>query len=86
MDKRDYPPEAVREALINSLVHRDYFYSGCTLINVYLDKIEFVSIGGLVKGISISDILLGVSQSRNEKHAAELKSYWRLGRLWQAGC
>lgn len=70
IDHRDYPEEAVREALLNALVHRDYSFSGSTLINVYDDRIEFVSIGGLVKGISISDITLGISQTRNEKLAA----------------
>jgi len=70
VDKRDFPPEAIREALINSILHRNYSYSGCTLINVYVDKMEFVSIGGLVKGLTIADILLGVSQTRNEKLAA----------------
>ena len=40
------------------------------MINIYNDRIEFVSIGGLVKGISINDITLGISQTRNEKLAA----------------
>ncbi|MDD4296264.1 MAG: putative DNA binding domain-containing protein [Ruminiclostridium sp.] len=70
IDYRDYPEEALREALLNSLVHRDYSFSGSTLINIYDDRIEFVSIGGLVKGISINDIMLGISQTRNEKLAA----------------
>ena len=70
IDYRDYPEEALREALLNSLVHRDYSFSGSTMINIYNDRIEFVSIGGLVKGISINDITLGISQTRNEKLAA----------------
>lgn len=70
IDKRDYPEESIREALLNSLVHRDYSFSGSTLINIYNDRLEFVSIGGLVKGISINDIMLGISQARNEKLAA----------------
>jgi ATP-dependent DNA helicase RecG len=70
IDHRDYPEEALREALLNSIVHRDYSYSGSTLINIYDDRIEFVSIGGLVKGISLNDITLGISQTRNEKLAS----------------
>lgn len=70
IDYRDYPEEAIREALLNSIVHRDYSFSGSTLINIYDDRIEFVSIGGLVPGISVEDIMLGISQTRNEKLAA----------------
>ena len=65
IDKRDYPMEAVREVLLNCIVHRDYSFSGSTLINVYEDRIEFVSLGGLVSGISFEAIMMGVSQSRN---------------------
>ncbi|MCH1942738.1 RNA-binding domain-containing protein [Holdemania massiliensis] len=61
----DYPEYALREALLNTLIHRDYNYSGSTIINIFTDRIEFVSLGGLVKGLSTTDILRGVSQSRN---------------------
>jgi ATP-dependent DNA helicase RecG len=70
IDYRDYPGEALREALLNSIVHRDYAFSGSTLINIYEDRIEFVSIGGLVRDISLDDIKLGISQTRNEKLAS----------------
>ncbi len=69
IDIRDYPPEAVREALINAIVHRDYSFSGATLISVFDNRIEFVNIGGLVKGISLDDIMLGVSVLRNQRLA-----------------
>lgn len=65
IDRRDYPPEAVREALLNALVHRDYSFSAPTLISVFDDRIEFVSVGGLVKGLSMDDLRLGVSILRN---------------------
>ncbi len=61
----DYPDFAVREALINAIVHRDYDYSGSIIVNIFDDRIEFVSLGGLVKGITIADIKNGISQSRN---------------------
>lgn len=70
IDCRDYPEVALREALLNSLVHREYSFSGSTLISVFSDRIEFVSLGGLVKGLTLQDILLGISQCRNEKLAA----------------
>ena len=53
----------------NALVHRDYSYSDSTLISIFDDRIEFVSIGGLVKGISFDDMMLGVSVARNRKLA-----------------
>jgi ATP-dependent DNA helicase RecG len=70
LDKRDYPEEALREALLNALVHRDYAFSSSTLISIFDDRMEFVSIGGLPKGISLDDILLGLSVPRNEQLAA----------------
>ncbi|MDO5116767.1 MAG: putative DNA binding domain-containing protein [Synergistaceae bacterium] len=69
-DMRDYPEESLREALLNSIVHRDYSFSGSTLINIYDDRIEFVSLGGLVPGLSVEAIYMGVSQSRNPNLAA----------------
>ena len=70
MDLRDYPEEAVREALLNCIVHRDYSFSGSSLIHIYDDRIEFVSLGGLVPGLAMEAIFMGVSQSRNPKLAA----------------
>ena len=69
LDSRDYPAVAVREALLNAVVHRDYSFSGPTLISIFDDRIEFVSIGGLVKGMSLDDIMLGVSVLRNQNLA-----------------
>ena len=68
-DSFDYPKEALREALLNCVVHRDYAFSGPILISVFDDRIEFVSIGGLVKGLKKEDIFLGISQPRNPKLA-----------------
>jgi len=69
IDKRDYPTESVREALLNALAHREYSFSDSTLISIFDDRIEFVSIGGLAKGITFSDMMLGVSVARNKNLA-----------------
>lgn len=69
-DTRDYPEEALRETLMNSLVHRDYSFHASTLVSIYDDRIEFVSVGGLPTGITLDDILLGLSVCRNPKLAA----------------
>lgn len=69
IDKRDYPSEALREALLNAITHRDYSFSGSTLISIFDDRIEFVTIGGLVRGLTFNDIMLGVSALRNQNLA-----------------
>ena len=68
-DTREYPEIALREALLNSIVHKEYSYSSSTLISVFDDKIEIVTIGGLTKGLSEDDIMLGVSILRNKNLA-----------------
>ena len=70
IDTRDYPEDALREALLNSLVHRDYSFRASTLVSVYADRIEFVSVGGLLSDIELDDIMLGLSVCRNPKLAA----------------
>lgn len=69
IESRDYPEEAVREALLNAIVHRDYSFSGSIIINVNNTETEFISIGGLVPGLSAEDIRSGISQPRNPKLA-----------------
>lgn len=68
-DERDYPEDAVREALLNAIVHRDYSFSGSTILNLYSDRLEIISLGGLVSGLSLEAAMLGASQPRNEKLA-----------------
>lgn len=66
IDVRDYPEIAVREALLNLLVHRDYAFSASALISIYEDRMEFVSIGGLMPGIDLEDVMAGISVCRNQ--------------------
>lgn len=66
VEVRDYPEVAVREALLNLLVHRDYSFSASAFISIYEDRIEFVSIGGLMPGIELEDVMVGISVCRNQ--------------------
>jgi len=75
IDARDYPEVALREALMNTLVHRDYSFRASTLISIYDDRIEFVSVGGLISGLELDDVLVGVSVCRNP-HLANI--FYRL--------
>ncbi|MCL1866563.1 MAG: transcriptional regulator, partial [Oscillospiraceae bacterium] len=65
----DYPKDAIREALLNAIIHRDYGFSGSIIINVNDSRMEFISIGGLLPGISTDDIRNGISQLRNKNLA-----------------
>ena len=69
IDRRDYPETAVREALMNLLVHREYSFRASTFISLYSDRLEFISIGGLVNGVSLKDVTMGISVCRNAKLA-----------------
>ncbi|MCR5297317.1 MAG: transcriptional regulator, partial [Clostridiales bacterium] len=70
VERPDYPEEALREALLNAIVHRDYGFSGSIIINVNDRETEFISLGGLLPGLSPDDIRSGISQPRNPKLAA----------------
>lgn len=62
----EYPPEAVREAIINAVVHADYSQRGAPVrLAIYDDRLEVESPGLLVPGLTIPDILGGVSKVRN---------------------
>lgn len=54
---------------MNLLVHREYSFSASTFISLYEDRLEFTSIGGLVSGVTLKDILMGISVCRNIKLA-----------------
>ena len=76
VDNRDYPPEAIREALLNSFVHRDYALPDANLTSLFADRLEILSVGGLVPWFDDKDFALGISALRNRKLAA---AFYRLG-------
>lgn len=69
IDSRDYAESALRESLLNAIVHRDYSFSASTLISVYDNRIEIVSYGGLAGNAALEDVLNGLSVCRNQKLA-----------------
>ena len=69
IDQRDYPETAVREALLHLLVHREYSFRTSTFISLYADRMELTSIGGLISGVTLKDIMMGISVCRNVKLA-----------------
>ncbi len=55
-EKWEYPIEALREALINALCHRDYFSSGNIQVSIFEDRFEIWNPGGLPEPLTIDDL------------------------------
>lgn len=65
IDHNDYPAVALREALVNSVAHREYALSGPTLVSVMPSAVEIVSLGGAADGHRIR------RPFRSDLHAAQ---------------
>ena len=53
----EYPMKALREAITNAVMHRDWFIEGANVfVEIYTDRIEVVSPGGLPKGMTLADL------------------------------
>ncbi len=56
-DIPEYPMNALREAITNAVMHRDWFMEGANVfVEIYTDRIEVSSPGGLPKGMKLSDL------------------------------
>lgn len=67
VDIPEYPLEAIREAVVNAMAHRDYFRRGANIqIDIFDDRIETTSPGGLLPGLDIKH-LEGVHETRNKE-------------------
>lgn len=69
IDHPDYPDVTLREAYVNALIHRDYYLQGSVLVSMFDDRLEFMSLGGIMPGVTYDLMLTGVSVPRNEKLA-----------------
>jgi ATP-dependent DNA helicase RecG len=57
VERPELPEEALREALLNAIAHRDYFVSGANiLVEIFSDRVEITNPGGLVKGLTKKDL------------------------------
>jgi len=74
-ERFDYPLDAIREIVINMVVHRDYRDSSASIIKIFDDRIEFFNPGKLYGGITINDLLSGnySSKTRNKLIAKAFK-------------
>jgi ATP-dependent DNA helicase RecG len=67
----EYPMKALREAITNAVMHRDWFVEGANVfVELYTDRIEVVSPGGLPKGMTLAD--LGTKSVRRNALIADL--------------
>ena len=65
-DHWSLPPAAVREALVNAVVHADYSQRGAPIrVAIFDDRLEIENPGLLPFGLTLEDLPLGVSKLRN---------------------
>ena len=58
---------ALKEAVINAVVHNDYSYGNSPIVELYSDRIEITSAGGLPQELSQEEFLEGVTAPRNKE-------------------
>ena len=75
--KEAFPPDAVREAVVNALVHRDYAHEGTDVeVSLYADRLEVISPGRLPNGVTVEKMREGVVRvARNELLKEILRDY-----------
>lgn len=81
----DYNQEAIKEALVNAIIHRDYNVIGAEVVlNIYDDRIEITSPGGMFSGKNIPDVVDYVTESKRRNPViADL--FHRLGLMNRRG-
>lgn len=61
----EIPAAALKEAVANALVHRDYFINSAIFINIFPDHVEIASPGVLPNTVTVENIKLGIHLERN---------------------
>lgn len=75
-----YPPGAVREAVVNAIVHRDYLLESSDIeLCVYADRVEVISPGWLPEGIALENIRAGCRAPRNHLLGCAMSDYGYMG-------
>jgi ATP-dependent DNA helicase RecG len=75
--KKALPLDAVREAVVNAVAHRDYAREGTDIeVSLYSDRLEVVSPGRLPNGVTVEKMKVGVVRvARNELLKEILRDY-----------
>ena len=75
-ERWDYPLEAIREAIVNAIVHRDYTIAVMDIeLSIYDDRLEVISPGRLPNTVTVEKIRVGYRASRNEHIKEILRDY-----------
>lgn len=83
-DVYEIPPDAIRELIINAMVHRSYLDHGTIQVAVYDDRLEITSPGKLPMGQTMERMKEGYSKIRNEA-LAHAFAYMNLIEHWGSG-
>lgn len=67
IDRKLLDPHAVKEAVINAFVHHDYTFGATPVVEIFSDRIEIVSCGGLVNTLTEDDFYSCRSMPRNRE-------------------
>jgi ATP-dependent DNA helicase RecG len=66
-DVPTYPPDVIREALVNAVVHRDYLLTATDIeLSIFADRLELTSPGRLPNGVTVEAMRIGVRAARNQ--------------------
>jgi len=84
VEEYEIPFVALREIVLNAIIHRDYTRNSDIKIAIYDDIVEVISVGGLVNGLTIEEVSNGRSELRN-KVVANLFKELRLIESWGSG-
>lgn len=83
-DTYEIPTEAIREAIVNAITHRNFLDRACVQVAVYDDRVEVTSPGMLYGGLTIEQIKEGGSKIRN-RCIAEVFSRMKIIESWGTG-
>ncbi len=83
-DVYEIPPDAIRELIINAVVHRSYLDHGTIQVAVYDNRLEITSPGKLPMGQTMERMKEGYSKIRNEA-LAHAFAYMNLIKHWGSG-
>ena len=76
VERWDYPPETIREAVVNAMAHRDYTITVSDIeLSIYSDRVELISPGRLPNTVTVEKMRAGYRASRNELVKEVLRDY-----------